>query len=113
MKLLNQKLLLKHLSKNKGNKLLKQAIYKLVNDFESNRILNEEDLKRIRPDADRVHSDGYYFLNIKDSRTMVLIIFDEEESMVIWCGNHDKYQSIFRNNKNTIKKWLKSKKLTK
>jgi hypothetical protein len=36
MRLANQKLLIKHLRKNKGNKHLEAAIRKLIKDFEAN-----------------------------------------------------------------------------
>ena len=39
---------------------------------------------------------------------MVLLEFDENEATVVWVGNHDDYVLTFKNNKNTIKAWLKS-----
>ncbi len=62
-----------------------------------------------RNDADKVHPDGFYFFNLNEHRTMVLVEFVDSLATIVWCGNHDKYTSIFKNNKNTIKKWLKSK----
>lgn len=109
MKLVGQRKLRKLQKKSLGNKILSKAIDKLITDFEQNDIKNIDDLKKIRPDADKVHSDGFFFFNLTDHRTMILIAFQSEESTIIWCGNHDDYKSIFKNNKNTIRKWLKSK----
>lgn len=39
---------------------------------------------------------------------MVLIEFDEGEATVVWVGSHQAYEATFKNNKNTIKKWLSS-----
>jgi mRNA interferase HigB len=70
---------------------------------------NEEELKSVRPDADCVHSDGFYFFNLTIHRTLILIEFDEEdEATVVWTGAHQEYETTFRNNKNTIKKWLRA-----
>lgn len=110
MKLLNKKLLKKHLNKNRGNKSLAKAIEKLIDDFELNSIKTVEELIKIRSDTDKIHPDNFYFFNLKDHRTMILVLFDEDESTILWCGNHDKYELTFKNNKNTIRKWLKSKK---
>ena len=39
---------------------------------------------------------------------MVLIEFDENKrARVIWTGSHQDYDKTFKNNRNTIKKWLK------
>ena len=111
MKLVNQKLLIKHLKKNKGNKALKEAIVKLINDFEANNWKTPNELLECRRDADRVHSNGFYFFNLTEHRTMILVEFVDNESTIVWCGDHDSYESTFKNNKSTIKKWLKIKNL--
>ena len=92
VKLLNQKLLKKHLDKNRGNKSLVKAIDKLIADFETNSINSVEELLHIRSDADKIHSNNFFFFNLKDHRTMILVVFEEDESEVLWCGNHDKYE---------------------
>ncbi len=95
--------------KNRGNTLLWQAIDKLVDDLEIMDLRNREELKEVRPDADLVHSDGFYIFNIHVHRVMILIEFDlDGEASIVWCGSHDDYEGTFKNNKNTIKKWLKS-----
>jgi mRNA interferase HigB len=65
------------------------------------------DLKKSRPDADRVHSDGFYFFNLNIHRTMILVEFDDDEASVVWVGTHLDYEKVFKNNINTIKKWLR------
>lgn len=41
---------------------------------------------------------------------MILIEFGEDcEATIVWCGTHDEYEATFKNNKDTIAKWLKSK----
>ena len=109
MRLINRKLLLKHLKKNQGNKSLELAIGKLIKDLENHKFKTPNDLLALRKDADKVHPDGFYFFNLVNHRTMILIEFIENESTVIWCGDHDSYEFIFKNNKNTIKKWLRQK----
>ena len=94
--------------KNKGNTPLIIAIDKLIQDIEGNNWKNQTELNKSRSDADCVHSDGFYFFNISVHRTMILIEFDDGEASVVWLGNHTEYEDIFKNNKSTIKKWLKS-----
>ncbi len=93
--------------KNRGNTLLIQAIDQLVDDLENKDCSNQQQLKKIRPDADLVHSDGFYIFNIQVHRVMILIEFEDDgEATIVWCGNHDEYETTFKNNKGTIKKWL-------
>lgn len=80
----------------------------MIRVIEESNWANENEMKKVRPDADCVHNDGFYFFDINIHRTFVLIEFDEDgEATVIWAGTHQEYESIFKNNKNTIKKWLK------
>ena len=109
MRLTNKKALEKLKRKNKGNTPLANAIDKLVEDIEENDWSNQTELNESRSDADWVHSDGFYFFNISIHRTMILIEFDGGEASVVWLGNHKEYEKTFKNNKGTIKKWLKSK----
>ena len=51
-------------AKNKGNKLLTDAIDDLIKTIESKQWKTKEDVKADRPDADQVHSDGFYFFDI-------------------------------------------------
>jgi len=108
MRLTNKKALEKLKRKNRGNVPLSSAIDKLIKDIEDNEWKNQTELRYTRPDADCVHSDGFYFFNISIHRTMILIEFNEKEASVAWVGTHQEYDAIFKNNKNTIRKWLNS-----
>lgn len=108
MRLVNKKVLEKLKRKNRGNQSLSKAIDKLIKDINENNWKDQNELNKIRPDADNVHSDGFYFFNINIHRTMILIEFEDCEATVVWAGSHQEYELIFKNNKNTIKKWLKS-----
>jgi len=108
MRIINLKVLVKYLRKNRGNKGLGLAIDRLIKDLEGSSWRNQEEVKRDRSDADNVHSDGFYFFNLVDHRTMVLLEFGEGEATLIWCGTHSDYESTFKNNKNTIRKWLRT-----
>ncbi|MFC3415370.1 type II toxin-antitoxin system HigB family toxin [Algoriphagus hitonicola] len=109
MRLINKKLLEKLKRKNKGNSSLNLAIDALISDIAENNWTNQIDLKKSRPDADCVHSDGFYFFNIAICRTMILVEFDDLEATVVWAGSHSDYEKTFQNNKRTIKKWLRNK----
>lgn len=110
MEIINRKLLEKFKRKNRGNAFLISALDNLINEIETKHWKNQNELQNDRPDADNVHNDGFYFFNINIHRTMILIDFEESgEATIVWCGSHDEYELTFRNNKNTIQKWLKSK----
>lgn len=108
MRLTNKKALEKLKRKNRGNISLSNAIDKLIKDFEDNEWSTPAELNQTRPDADCVHSDGFYFFNISIHRTMILIEFDDDEASVVWVGTHQDYEITFKNNKSTIRKWLNS-----
>ena len=112
MEIVGRRLLEKLISKNKGNVSLVNEIDDLIKTIEENNFTNQTELKKIRLDADCVHNNGFYFFNINVHRTLILIEFEiDGEAKILWCGNHDEYETTFKNNKNTIKKWLKNKKL--
>ena len=94
-------------AKNRGNKRLCLAVDELLTFLED---INPEydNLEAARPDADKVHSDGFYFFNLYVHRTFILLDFDDSEATIIWAGIHDEYERIFRNNKSTIEKWLRN-----
>ncbi len=87
------------------------AIDKLISDIESANWTKKTDVKSARPDADCVHSDGFYFFDINVHRTMILIVFDDDEATIIWMGSHDEYDNTFKGNKTTIEKWLRNQQL--
>ena len=108
MRLTNKKLLEKFKRKNRGNIPLIKAIDQLIKDINDNNWKNPTELNKTRIDADNVHSDGFYFFNINIHRTMILIEFDDNEATAVWVGIHQEYETTFKNNRNTIRKWLKS-----
>lgn len=103
------KLLEKLKKKNKGNTVLIEAVDQLIKDLKGANWQGPLELTQDRSDADCVHSDGFYFFNLSVHRTMVLIEFEDEEATIVWAGSHDEYQNTFKDNKNTIKKWLRRK----
>lgn len=107
-RLTNNKILEKLKRKNRGNVPLTRAIDKLINDIDENNWKDQNELNKTRADADNVHSDGFYFFNINIHRTMILIEFEDSEATVVWAGTLQEYETIFKNNRNTIKNWLKS-----
>lgn len=109
MRIVGKKIILKLKKKNRGNKKLCAEIDKLVADLE-NFNPREKSITEIRTDADRVHSDGFYFFDINIHRTLILIEFDDEgEATIVWAGTHQEYESIFKSNKSTIERWLRNK----
>lgn len=111
MELLRKNKLTKLKRKNRGNRKLISAIDKLISDIESANWTKKTDVKSARPDADCVHSDGFYFFDINVHRTMILIVFDDDEATIIWMGSHDEYDNTFKGNKTTIEKWLRNQQL--
>ena len=111
MDLLRKNKLIKLKQKNRGNKKMISEIDKLISDIESAQWTKKTDIKETRPDADCVHSDGFYFFDINIHRTMILIVFEDDEATVVWAGSHDEYDKTFKGNKSTIEKWLRNQKL--
>lgn len=110
MKLLRIQKLNKLKNKNRGNAKLIKAIDKLILDIKGAKWKRPNDIKETRPDADCVHSDGFYFFDLNVHRTMILLVFEDNEATVIWTGSHDEYDKTFKGNKTTIEKWLRIKK---
>lgn len=108
MEFIHKDKLLKLKRKNQGNIKLSQAIEKLIFEIENSEWKNKMDVIESRPDADRVHSDNFFFFNISVHRTMILILFDEQEAEILWVGNHADYDKIFKGNKKTIETWLRN-----
>lgn len=111
MELLRKHKLIKLKQKNRGNKKLTSAIDMLISDIESAQWTKKTEIIKTRPDADCVHSDGFYFFDINIHRTMILIVFEDNEATVVWTGSHDEYDKTFKGNKSTIKKWLRKQNL--
>ena len=111
MELLRINKLKKLKNKNRGNIQLIKAIDKLISDIENAKWTKQTDIKETRPDADCVHSNGFYFFDLNVHRTMILVVFEDNEATVIWTGTHDEYDKTFKGNKKTIEKWLRIQKL--
>lgn len=108
MELLSKHRLLKLKKKNKGNSRLIKEIDKFISDIECNSIRNRTDLKKLRPDADCAHSDGFYFFDLYAHRTMILVVFEDNEATVVWTSTNSEYDKTFKANKDTIEKWLRN-----
>lgn len=108
MRITGKKILTKLKLKQKGNLKLSESIDLIISDLENNKFTSFEALKKIRKDVDKVHSDGFYFFNLNVHRTLILLEMDEYgEATIVWAGTHLEYENIFKNNKDTIAKWLK------
>lgn len=107
MELLQKQKLAKLRKKNRGNAKLVNAIDDLISDIENAKWRKPTDIKETRPDADCVHSDGFYFFDLNVHRTMILIVFEDDEATVVWAGTHAEYDKTFKGNKATIEKWLR------
>lgn len=108
MRVIGKKILTKLQVKNRGNRRLCVAVDQLLNDLERFDP-NVTSIEILREDADKVHSDGFYFFDIHIHRTFILIDLDDDgEATIIWAGSHDEYERTFKNNKSTIEKWLRN-----
>ncbi|MGB1283229.1 MAG: hypothetical protein ACPG44_02075 [Polaribacter sp.] len=38
---------------------------------------------------------------------VAMIELNDSEATVVWAGTHQEYETTFKNNRNTIRKWLK------
>ena len=94
--------------KNQGNLKLIKAIDKLIEDIENSELKDKIELIESRPDADRVHSNDFFFFDINIHRTLALVVFNEQYAEILWVGNHDEYDSTFKGNKKTIETWLRN-----
>lgn len=107
MELIGRKVLLKLKAKNKGNHQLTKAIDDLISDLETKRWKSKEEVKKDRPDADQVHSEGFYFFDIHIHRTMIMLQLEMDfEATIVWAGSHQEYEYTFKNSKSVIRRWL-------
>ena len=106
MEIIGKPKLIKLKKKNLGNVKLANAIDKLITDIESEKWNDQNDIYKFRPDADKI-KDGFFFFDLSAHRTLILIEI-KNLAQIVWCGNHDEYEATFKNNKDTVRKWLKS-----
>ena len=111
MELLGKHILSKLKKKNRGNTTLSDAIDRLVSDLESTKVQSDADFRAIRSDAEKVQKTGFYFLDIHIHRVLLLLDIKDDEASILWAGTHSEYERIFKNNKNSIEKWLRNKDL--
>ena len=128
MRLIGKRKLIKLETKNKGNVKLQKAIKSFKIEIEENIWLTQQELESSIVRFDAVHSNGFYIADINIHRAMVAITFvnlkeieelkrkenfeikakELGEVNLLWVGTHDDYQRIFKDNKSTIEKWLRS-----
>ncbi|MET7254477.1 type II toxin-antitoxin system HigB family toxin [Dyadobacter fermentans] len=106
-----KRILEKLVSKNQGNKRLAQAVDQLIADLEQKSFATRDELLEVRKDADRVYGGEFYFFDLHVHRTLVFIQFKENQATIMWAGTHKEYERIFKNNTNTIEKWLRERRL--
>lgn len=109
MQIADKDVLTKLRFRNRSNRQLSDAINQLITQFENNSITSLEQLLELRKDADKVHAKGFYFFNLHAYRALIFIEFSQNKARIVWVGNHQEYVSTFKNNKNTIEKWLRNK----
>ena len=107
MEIIGSHRLIKLKKKNCGNQLLCKSIDELISILKEANWKNKLELKNALPKADTVY-EGFYFFNIHIHRTFVGINFMDGLAEVVWCGSHTDYEKTFRNNKDTIRTWLKN-----
>ncbi|SEI46029.1 HigB_toxin, RelE-like toxic component of a toxin-antitoxin system [Dyadobacter sp. SG02] len=111
MEIKRKSILNKLVAKNHGNKRLEQAIHQLIADLEQMSFASKGELLEVRKDADRVHGKDFYFFDLHVHRTLVFVQFKENLATIIWAGTHAEYVRTFKNNTNTIEKWLRERDL--
>lgn len=100
--------MLKLKAKNRGNRSLCQEIDTLIECIQSSNWKDPFELINIRPDADKVHNEGFYFFDLDVHRTLIMIEFNPQEANVVWVGSHQEYDRKFRGNKKVIESWLRA-----
>lgn len=108
MNITNKHILGKLIRKNQGNIKLVKEVQLLIKDIEKSNWNTPHELIEKRPDADCVYGGEFYFFDINIHRTLILIEFEENgEATIVWAGNHNDYELIFKNNRSVVKKWLR------
>jgi len=129
MKLIGKRKLTKLTKKNRGNVKLNKCIKSFTDEITGATWATQQELESSVIEFDSVHPDGFYIADINIHRAMVAITFvdlkeleelegtEEEveekkktlgEVDILWVGTHDDYERVFGNNKDTVKKWLRS-----
>ncbi len=93
----------------KNSTVLQQVINEFVGKVEKANWKNDADLKATFPDADRVFKNVYVFDLTGSDRTLTLVYFANGQVQIVWAGDHQAYERTLKNNKDTIRKFLKQK----
>lgn len=107
MEIIGRHRLIKLKKKNIGNQFLCKSIDDLILILSNANWNNKLELQKEFPNVDSVH-EGFYFFNIHIHRTFVGINFEDGLAEIVWCGSHSEYEKTFKNNKDSIKSWLKN-----
>ena len=102
MLLLNKKLIDNYV---KRDKLLAIKFSEWAEIIQNSDWQTSNDIKATFKDADTISKNVYIF-NIKSSRSLCMVYFDENEVEIAWVGNHNDYDRKF-NSKKKILKFLK------
>jgi len=93
----------------KNNTVLQKVIDEFVEKVEKAAWRNDADLKITFPDADRIFKNVYVFDLTGSDRTLTLVYFTNGQVQIVWAGNHQEYERELKNDKDTIRKFLKQK----
>ena len=107
MEIIGRHRLIKLKKKNIGNHLLCKSIDELIFILNNANWNNKLELQKALPNVDSVY-EGFYFFNIHIHRTFVGINFVDGLAEIVWCGSHSEYEKMFKNNKDSIRSWLKN-----
>jgi mRNA interferase HigB len=93
----------------KKNMTLLGAVNEFVNAVQGATWNNDQDVKATFPNADRIFNNVYVFNITGADRSLALVFFKDGEVEIVWAGNHDEYDATLKNNKDTIRKFLRKK----
>jgi mRNA interferase HigB len=93
----------------KNNTVRQKVVNEFVKKVQRSTWKNDADVKADFPDADRIFSNVYVFDLTGSDRTLTLVYFINGQVQIVWAGNHQEYERELKNNKDTIRKFLKKK----
>jgi mRNA interferase HigB len=105
MEIVGRKIILKF---TRGDATLEKAFNDFLAAVTAANWQNDADVKNTFHRADRILG-GFYVFDIGSNHNLSLVLFNKGQFEIIWAGNHDDYEATFKNNKDTIKKFLKKK----
>ena len=90
----------------KQDKPLEKKFSKWVEIIKTSNWKSSIDIKNTFKDVDTI-SKNIYIFNIKSSRSLCMVFFDDNELEIIWVGNHSNYEKKF-NSKQKILKFVEN-----